>query len=120
MQTRTLRSSGTLAGAEWVSNTWRSLDWDCQTARLIDADTPAPPRSLFQKPRSPAENALFYKGLSQLHVWYGHAQTVCWMQSELPPGFAEEMEKLKLARSYEESGWCARRVWQKPPPPVLL
>ena len=81
----------------------------------------AAPRSLHQKPRSAEEDALFKEGLSQLHVWYGHAQTVCWMQSELPPGFAEEMEKLKLARSYEESGWCARRVGKRPSaPPVLL
>ncbi|EOD28006.1 hypothetical protein EMIHUDRAFT_457094 [Emiliania huxleyi CCMP1516] len=61
---------------------------------------------LFQKPRTPAEDELFKQGLSLLDVWYGHEQTVCWQQSELPPGFAEEMEALGLARSYEESGWC--------------
>ena len=61
---------------------------------------------LFQKPRSPEEDALFKQGLSMLHVWYGHEQNVCWQQTELPAGFAAEMEALGLARSYEESGWC--------------
>ena len=41
-----------------------------------------------------------------LDVWYGHEQAVCWQQTELPPGFAEKMEVLGLAQSYEESGWC--------------
>ena len=77
------------------------------SSRPLTADRPCAPRSLFQKPRSPAENDLFYKGLSQLHVWYGHAETVCWQQTELPPGFAEKMAEIGLARTYEESGWCA-------------
>ena len=74
------------------------------------------PRSLHQKPRSAEQNELFYKGLSQLHVWYGHAQSVVWMQSELPPGFAEEMEAIGLARSYEESGWQRLPCFQTPEP----
>ena len=78
------------------------------------------PRSLYQKPRSAEENALFYQGLEQLHVWYGHEQSVCWMQSELPPGFAEKMEAIGLARSYEESGWQPRPCLQKPKGRVIL
>jgi hypothetical protein len=37
-------------------------------------------------------------GLNGSNVWYGHARTVVWMQSELPEGFA--------GPTYEVSGWC--------------
>lgn len=54
--------------------------------------------SLFQAPRSAAQSVLFGVGLRASNLWYGHATTVCWMQDELPPGFA--------GATYDRSGWC--------------
>jgi hypothetical protein len=54
--------------------------------------------SLFQPPRTDGESDLFKQGLGLSNVWYGHAASTCWMQSELPAGFA--------GNSYEMSGWC--------------
>ena len=54
--------------------------------------------SLYQSPRVGEQVALFPVGLKASNIWYGHAQTVCWMQSELPTDFA--------GASYEVSGWC--------------
>ena len=54
--------------------------------------------SLYQPPRAEAHNALFGLGLKASNIWYGHALTACWMQSELPSGFA--------GAPYEVSGWC--------------
>ena len=66
--------------------------------------------SLHQKPgggeRTPEEAALFKLGLGALPIWYGHADTVMWMQPELPAGFGERMAELGLAETYESSGWC--------------
>ena len=64
--------------------------------------------SLHQKPRTDAEAELFTEGLQNSNVWYGHARTVVWMQSELPEGFAARMRASKppLAETYEDSGWC--------------
>ena len=63
-----------------------------------------------QKPdggdRTPEEAALFKLGLAALPIWYGHAETVMWMQPELPEGFGERMAELGLAETYETSGWC--------------
>ena len=54
--------------------------------------------SLHQPPRSDAQTALFKEGLKLSNKWYGHAHTVCWMQSELPDTFD--------GVAYENSGWC--------------
>jgi hypothetical protein len=64
--------------------------------------------SLHQPPRTDAEAKLFPKGLQNSNVWYGHASTVVWMQSELPEGFAARMRASEppLAETYEDSGWC--------------
>jgi hypothetical protein len=64
--------------------------------------------SLHQPPRTDAEAKLFPKGLQNSNVWYGHARTVVWMQSELPKGFAERLRASEppLAETYEDSGWC--------------
>ena len=67
--------------------------------------------SLHQKPvdggeRTPEEARLFTLGLESLPIWYGHAETVMWMQPELPEGFGERMAELGLAETYEGSGWC--------------
>ena len=64
--------------------------------------------SLHQPPRTDAEAKLFPKGLQNSNVWYGHARTVVWMQSELPEGFAARMRASEppLAETYEDSGWC--------------
>ena len=64
--------------------------------------------SLHQAPRTDAETKLFPKGLQSSNVWYGHARTVVWMQSELPEGFAARMRASEppLAETYEDSGWC--------------
>ena len=62
-------------------------------------------RSLFQKPRSSDEDRLFGMGLKASNVWYGHEQSVCWMQPELPPDFAAQMAAAGLAQTYEQSGW---------------
>ena len=67
--------------------------------------------SLHQKPvdggeRTPEEGRLFKLGLESLPIWYGHAETVMWMQPELPEGFGERMAELGLAETYEGSGWC--------------
>ena len=64
--------------------------------------------SLHQPPRTDAEAELFPKGLQNSNVWYGHARTVVWMQSELPEGFAARMRASEppLAETYEDSGWC--------------
>ena len=60
--------------------------------------------SLFQKPREePEQVELFKEGLKASNVWYGHETTVCWMQTELPPGFRFDEG---IAQTYEESGWC--------------
>lgn len=48
--------------------------------------TPRAPRSLFQKPRAPNEDELFSDGLKASNVWYGHEQSICWMQPSLPQG----------------------------------
>ena len=67
--------------------------------------------SLHQKPvgsgeRTDEEAALFKLGLGALPIWYGHAETVMWMQPDLPDGFGERMAGLGLAETYEGSGWC--------------
>ena len=67
--------------------------------------------SLHQKPvgggeRTDKEAGLFKLGLGSLPIWYGHAETVMWMQPELPDGFAERVAALGLAETYEGSGWC--------------
>jgi hypothetical protein len=66
--------------------------------------------SLHQPPRTDAEAKLFPKGLQNSNVWYGHARTIVWMQSELPEGFAARMRASDvappLAETYEDSGWC--------------
>ena len=56
---------------------------------------------------------LFLTGLRASSMWYGHELSVCWMQTELPPGFAEQMKAAGLAQSYEESGWVrtASSLW---------
>ena len=60
--------------------------------------------SLFQQPREePKQVELFNAGLKASNVWYGHESTVCWMQTELPPGFRFDEG---IAQTYEESGWC--------------
>ena len=60
--------------------------------------------SLFQKPRKePEQVELFKEGLKASNVWYGHETTVCWMQTELPPGFCFDEG---IAQTYDESGWC--------------
>ena len=68
---------------------------------------PALALSLYQHPRIGLEEKLFLPGLRASNIWYGHSGTVCWMQSELPDGFATQMAAQGLAKSYEESGWCA-------------
>jgi hypothetical protein len=64
--------------------------------------------SLHQPLRTDAEAKLFPKGLQNSNVWYGHARTVVWMQSQLPEGFAARMRASEppLAETYEDSGWC--------------
>jgi hypothetical protein len=54
--------------------------------------------SLFQPPRTERETALIEAGMHTSTVWYGHAKTPVWMQSELPPGV--------VGRSCQDSGWC--------------
>ena len=54
--------------------------------------------SLFQAPRTEEQQRLFGGGLRASNVWYGHMKSVCWMQSQLPAGFA--------GAAYEVSGWC--------------
>ena len=65
--------------------------------------------SLYQEPRvSPYGDILdrlFLSGLRASGMWYGHELSVCWMQTELPPGFAEQMKAAELAQSYDDSGW---------------
>ena len=69
----------------------------------------SPPRagdfaSLFQQPREePKQVELFNAGLRASNVWYGHESTVCWMQTELPPGLRFDAG---IAQTYDESGWC--------------
>ena len=62
--------------------------------------------SLYQKPRETAAEQLFLPGLRASNVWYGHEFSVCWMQTELPAGFSEQMAAAGLAVDYNESGWC--------------
>ena len=60
--------------------------------------------SLFQQPREePTQVELFKAGLKASNVWYGHESTVCWMQTELPPGIRFDEG---IAQTYDESGWC--------------
>ena len=75
----------------------------------VGAHSIRPPRagdfaSLFQQPREePKQVELFKEGLRASNVWYGHESTVCWMQTELPPGFRFDEG---IAQTYDESGWC--------------
>jgi hypothetical protein len=64
--------------------------------------------SLHQTPRTEAEGMLFKRGLNDSNVWYGHARTVVWMQSELPEGFAAyaRANEPPLGETYDDSGWC--------------
>ena len=81
--------------------------WTSPSSPAMHRIRPAPPscgfapsraHSLFQTPRSEGETTKFKQGLKQSNVWYGHARSVCWMQSELPEDF--------YGASYEKSG-CA-------------
>ena len=63
--------------------------------------------SLYQRERTADEEALFLPGLQASNVWYGHQLSVCWMQTELPAGFAERMLAMGLAVSYIGSGWVS-------------
>ena len=79
-----------------------ALFWDCP--------------SLFQPERTEEQTVLFRAGLKASNFWYGNSQTVVWMQSALPEGFAARMRKLDLAEDYDNSGWCGslelgRRLW---------
>ena len=49
-------------------------------------------------PRTPEETASFKAGLRASNIWYGHAATVCWLQTQMPVGFD--------GAPYERSGWC--------------
>jgi len=62
--------------------------------------------SLYQMPRDAIAERLFLPGLFASNVWYGHQLSVCWMQTELPQGFAMQMNGAGRAQSYDESGWC--------------
>merc|ERR1712185_466851 len=66
--------------------------------------------SLYQRERTADEEALFLPGLQASNVWYGHQLSVCWMQTELPAGFAERMREMGLAVSYIGSGWVSARA----------
>jgi hypothetical protein len=70
------------------------LDWKEASDCAVFWDFP----SLHQPPRTAVHDRLFKAGLRASNIWYGHAKTVCWMQSELPDGFA--------GVPYEDSGWC--------------
>ena len=66
--------------------------------------------SLHQKPvdggeRTSEEAALFKLGLGALPIWYGHAETVMWMQPGAARGLWRAcMAALGLAETYESSG----------------
>ena len=69
--------------------------------------------SLTQKPRTDEEDALFMPGLKASNVWYGHAHSLCWMQTTLPDGFTfapfldnKTGETRTPAQTYNDSGWC--------------
>ena len=84
--------SGQQASASPLVKAFQSLQVDADFALFWDFP------SLFQPPRSDPETALFKRGLKLSNVWYGHAHSVCWMQSELPSSFN--------GVAYEKSGWC--------------
>ena len=84
--------SGKNASESPLVEAFSSLQTDADFALFWDFP------SLCQPPRSEAEAALFKRGLKLSNVWYGHAHSVCWMQSELPSGFN--------GAAYEKSGWC--------------
>ena len=81
------------------------LWWLYKSVRIAFCCAPAGDfASLFQKPREePEQVELFKEGLKASNVWYGHETTVCWMQTELPPGFRFDEG---IAQTYDESGWC--------------
>lgn len=64
--------------------------------------------SLFQRPRSAAEDVAFRRGLRASNIWYGHSETVCWMQTRLP-------NNASAVTSYDASGW----VRAQPPSPLM-
>ena len=45
-----------------------------------------------------SSNFACHFSLKLSNIWYGHAFSVCWMQSELPKDFP--------GADYETSGWC--------------
>ena len=53
---------------------------------------------LHQPPRTESKTDQFKRGLNASDVWYGHSQSVVWMQKELLPSFE--------GTPYEDSGWC--------------
>lgn len=68
-----------------------ALFWDCP--------------SLFQPDRDEEQATLFSAGLRASNFWYGHSQSIVWMQTVHREGFAERMRELGLAETYEGSGW---------------
>lgn len=54
--------------------------------------------SLHQPPYSAGEDQLFQVGRRASGLWYGHRETICWMQTELPMQFDRA--------PYDASGWC--------------
>ena len=61
---------------------------------------------LVQPPRLGEEKELFTAGLKASNIFYGHQQTVVWMQTALPEGFAERMRGIGLAAWY----WSRREL----------
>ena len=60
--------------------------------------------ALHQPPRTETEEALFEEGLQLSGVWFGHTETTCWLQSELPRHLTRGS---KAAAAYDASGWCS-------------
>ena len=62
--------------------------------------------SLWQPPRSSATSTIFPVGLRASNIFYSHRHSTVWLQPELPPGKGEELAKVGLASTYDDSGWC--------------
>jgi len=74
------------------------LDWVRKVLGIHDVAVFWDFPSLLQKPRTPEQDQLFYKGLDSANIIYGHEFSTVVMQTSQPAG--------SQGLDYSSSGWC--------------